>query len=301
MGVLGLVGKTMAWGVVLLAVAIAMIPKLLYTNLPEGLTLDLTEPTTIIITGANSGIGLATVQHFAHNEMATIIMACRSASRCEHGKQQVYENLKSQGSSVKADLRPMLLDLSQKSSIEAFAKELQGQPVHILIHNAGLVGVTPELFYNQEDGVEHHIRINHLGNFYLTHCLWKNNLQKADHARIVVVSSLTAAPSTNVPTKGWYKDEGEVIAHNWNIKMYGRSKRANLFFANELQLRYAEDPHFHTISVAAAHPGFTHTGTYLLLYFVYNTKQTNKMKMPNNDRRLTSSPCAARMVVYRFV
>ena len=256
--VLGFVGKVTALVAVLVGIAIALVPRIIYTDLPAGLTFDLTKPTTIIVTGANSGLGLATCQHFAHNELATIIMACRSMTRCEQGKQQIYDNLDAKGVTVNADLRTMMLDLSDKSSIEAFAKELQGQPVHILINNAGLCGATPEVSYHEEDGVETHIRVNHLGHVYLAHCLWKN-LQLADQARIVAVSSMMAAPSTNIPTKGWFKNEGEVIPHSPNLKMYGRSKRANLFFANELNLRYADDPNSSSISVVAAHPGFTHT------------------------------------------
>lgn len=247
--------RTAAVAIVLLAVAISVIPRLIYTDLPADLNLDLTNPTTMIVTGANSGLGLATVQHFAHNEKAIIIMACRSMARCEKGKEEMFENLGA--ANVKADLRPMTLDLSHKSSIEAFAKELQGQPIHILINNAGLAGVTPELYFNEEDGIENHIRVNHLGHVYLTHCLWKN-LQMAEQARVVAVSSIMAASTANGPTFGWYDGEERFESH-WNVRMYACSKRANLFWANELHWRYKDDPNSSGISVVAAHPGFTHT------------------------------------------
>lgn len=252
--VVGFVGKAAALGIVMLAVAIAVVPRLLYTDLPSDISLDLTKPTTLIVTGANSGLGLATVQHFAHNEMATIIMACRSMTRCENAKQQIYDNLGNEV--VKANLRPMSLDLSKKSSVEAFAKKLQNQPIDILINNAGLAGATPELTYNEEDGVETHIRVNHLGHVYLMHCLWKN-LQMAEHgARVVAVSSVMGGLAANIPTFGWYQGE-EQFTKGRTTRMYGCSKRANLFFANELHHRYKDTSS--TISVVAAHPGFTHT------------------------------------------
>jgi len=250
MSLIGLVGKLTAGAIVLVAVAVAVIPSLLYTSLPADLTLDFTKPTTLIVSGANSGLGLATVLNFAHNENATIIMACRSMARCETAKQQVYDTL----DSVKADLQPRILDLSQKSSIEAFANGLHGRPIDILINNAGLAGSTPELSYHKEDGVETHIRVNHLGAFYLTHRLWKN-LKLAKRARVVMVSSVLAGPASSVPTFGWYKGEPR-FAKSWNVRMYGCSKRANLFFANELHHRYKDST---TVTVAAAHPGFTHT------------------------------------------
>lgn len=252
-GVLGFVGKVAAVGIVLVAVVIALLPRLIYTSLPPNLSLNLEKPTTLIVTGANSGLGLATVQNFAHNEKATIIMACRSMTRCENAKQQIYNNLGRDV--VKAKLRPMLLDISHKSSVEAFAKELQGQPIDILINNAGMAGTSKELQYHEEDGgVESHIRVNHLGPVYLTHCLWKN-LQLADHARVVAVSSVLASSKSAIPTFGWYKGE-ERFTKSWNIRMYGCSKRANLFFVNELHHRYKDKT---TISVTAAHPGWTHT------------------------------------------
>ena len=146
-----LVGRLAAFVVVLLGVFVAVLPRWIYTELPSDLTLNLTEPTTIIVTGANSGLGLATVQHFAHNEQATIIMACRSPERCQAAKDTVYQQ--NSGIGVKATLLPMTLDLSDNKSIEAFAKELQNRPIHILINNAGLSGATEHLTYH-EDGVE---------------------------------------------------------------------------------------------------------------------------------------------------
>ncbi|CAB9524416.1 Short-chain dehydrogenase TIC 32, chloroplastic [Seminavis robusta] len=260
--VLGWMGSMAAVAVVFLAVAIMVVPRVLYTDLPPDVSLDLTSPTTMIVTGANSGLGLASVMHFAHNEHATIIMACRSQTRCTSAKQRIYDILGEEV--VKAKLQPMSLDLSKKESIEAFANELRGQPIHILINNAGLAGVFPDLEYNAENGIETHIHVNHLGHVRLMHCLW-NNLQMAENARIVAVSSLMAAPAKIIPTFGWTQDEPRYTTH-WNGRMYGGSKRANLFFANELHHRLMDDTALignkkngSQISVVAAHPGFTQT------------------------------------------
>jgi len=64
-----------------------------------------------------------------------------------------------------------------------------------------------------------------------------------------------AATPSNIPTKGWYKGEEKAIMQA-NVKMYGRSKRANLMFASELHHRYGSSS---GITIVAAHPGFTHT------------------------------------------
>jgi NAD(P)-dependent dehydrogenase (short-subunit alcohol dehydrogenase family) len=250
---IGVLGRTAAAITLLLAVAIAVVPRIMYTDLPAGLTLDFDTPTTMIITGANSGLGLASVMHFAHNAQATIIMACRSETRCANAKQQVFDTLGTDH--VKAELRPMTLDLSRKESIEAFAYSLQGQPIHVLMNNAGLAGATPDLTYSEEDGVENHVHVNHLGHVRLVHCLWKN-LQLAEKSRIIVVASLMATPSANFATLFWYKHEGR-FESGWNIRQYGVSKRANLCWANELHKRFGSDPK--NPSVVAAHPGLTHT------------------------------------------
>lgn len=302
MTLISFVSKTTAILVVLFAIAIMAIPRVLYTPLPADLTLDITAPTTMIITGANSGLGLATVQHFAHNEQATIIMACRSMTRCNNAVEQIYGNLGKDV--VKANLRPMMLDLSKRSSVEAFAKELEGQPIDILVNNAGLAGSTVDLSFDETDGtgVETHLRVNHLGSVQLVHVLW-SNLQLAPRgARIVVVSSLTAAPAANGPTLGWFK--GEEAEPAKNIVYYGRSKRANLFFAQELQTRFGAtkaNNNNNNISVVAAHPGFTHTDlckngckgkNKLGAYFANLKSITGIIKMTPEDGALSQSYAA---------
>lgn len=252
MTVLSLFVKITALVGVVVAIGIRALPNMLYEDLPPNLSLDLAEPTTIVITGANSGLGLATVQHFAHNEHATIIMACRSMERCEMAQQQIMDTLGKDV--VQATLRPMTLDISDRSSVEHFANLLEGQSVHILINNAGVAGTTPELTYNKDTAhhvapVEHHLRVNHLGAVHLTHCLW-NNLKKDRGARVVMVSSLAAQLD---PSVGWHEGEEEVPSRSF--VMYGRSKRANLMFAAELHAQF----HDSNISIVAAHPGFTQT------------------------------------------
>jgi len=300
MGVITLVGKTTAIGVLVFAVAISILPKVLYQDLPLGLSLDLptNKDRTMIVTGANSGLGFATVQHFVHNPNLTIIMACRSMERCQEAQQRL---LLDDTNTIKATLRPMLLDVSKKTSVEQFAQALQGQPIDILINNAGVAGSTAQVSYDTEDThVETHMRVNHLGAVHLVHALWSNLLQASDHARIVAVSSLTAAPAANNPTLGWYRDDKPNNQKIKSILLYGRSKRANLMFAHELQMRYGGGNH--KVSVVAAQPGFTHTDLCkngckeqthpFLKYLAHSNLLTGTLKMTARDGALSQAYAA---------
>ncbi len=86
---------------------------------------------TIIITGANSGIGKAVAIQLAKLG-ATVIMACRSAQR---GAQALEDICKASGSE-KIEL--MLVDLASQASIRQFVTEFKQryQRLDVLIHNA---------------------------------------------------------------------------------------------------------------------------------------------------------------------
>ena len=89
-----------------------------------------------IVTGANSGMGMATVEALG-DQGATVIMLCRSEER---GRAALVELSKVQGR--KLDL--MLCDLGDFASIRSFAREVQEKypRVDILINNAGFISLT---------------------------------------------------------------------------------------------------------------------------------------------------------------
>lgn len=114
----------------------------------------------VIVTGANSGMGLATTSELAKSG-AHVIMACRSQARGEAALRQAQQE------SGSSNIELMSLDLGSFDSIRAFASEYKAKYEHldVLVNNAGVVTIQREL---TKDGFEAMIGVNHLGHFLLT-------------------------------------------------------------------------------------------------------------------------------------
>jgi len=133
----------------------------------------------VIITGANTGIGIETANSLASMN-GHIILACRDVSR---GTAAVDAVKKASGNSK---VEVMKLDLNSLQSVREFAKQFQAKnlPLHILINNAGVMWVP---YGKTQDGFEMHFGVNHLGHFLLTNLLLDK--LKQSRGRIVNVSS----------------------------------------------------------------------------------------------------------------
>ncbi|UGT55142.1 oxidoreductase [Nocardia asteroides] len=190
---------------------------------------------TAVVTGANSGLGLATVEALARAG-ANVVLAVRNPLRGEEAVQTVT------GARGPMEVRP--LDLTDLSSINQFASEWEGN-IDLLINNAGIMNV-PES--STKDGFELQLGTNHLGHFTLT-----NLLLPYITDRVVTVSSLAHKASgarihfDNLNLTGEYAP----------FAAYGQSKLANLLFTLELQRRLtaAGSP----VRSLAAHPGYSNT------------------------------------------
>ncbi|WP_379155204.1 SDR family oxidoreductase [Paenibacillus sp. sgz5001063] len=191
---------------------------------------------TVLVTGGNSGMGLATSIEMARRG-AAVIMACRSRKR---GEEALAEAKRQSGS---GNIRLMLCDLASFESIRAFVDEFTATyPVlDVLINNAGVVTIKRQL---TADGYELDLGVNHLGHFLLTHLLLEP-LTAAEQGRIVVVAS------------GAYKIgrlylDDHTLSHGFNpAKAYARSKLANILFTRELASRLQGT----RVTINAVHPG----------------------------------------------
>jgi len=199
---------------------------------------------TVLITGANNGLGYETSRYFAA-QGATVLMTSRSKERGD----KAVELIKTESPSAKLVLLP--LDLGDSQSIEALSSVLHDMRVKIdiLINNAGIMAVPYAL---TKDGYESQIGVNHLGHFRLTALIL--DLISED-GRIVNVSSMAHKTGTLnfnnfMYEKGGYNAFGS----------YSRSKLCNLLFTNALGDQLASVGK--RIIVTTAHPGVAKTGLF---------------------------------------
>ncbi|MGH3860383.1 oxidoreductase [Actinokineospora sp.] len=194
---------------------------------------------TVLITGANSGLGLRSAQVLA-GKGAHVFVGARSLER---GRAAI--------ASIDGAAELLELDLADLASVRKAAAEVRertGDRLDVLMNNAGVMG-TPKA--TTADGFELQIGTNHLGHAALTWLLMPA-LRGGENARVVTLSSIAHRGG------GLDVDDLNFERRGYNAAAaYGQSKLANLLFAFELNRRLiaAGDP---VISVAA-HPGMTET------------------------------------------
>ena len=199
---------------------------------------------TVVVTGANSGIGLETTRELARNG-ATVIMACRDVDRGDAAARDV------RGDVPDADLRVETCDLASLASVHAFADGLVDEPIDLLVNNAGTMAIPRR---ETEDGFETQVGVNHLGHVALTGLVLENLLAETTdgrEARVVTVSS-------GLHERGEidFADlHGEAEYDPWDA--YAQSKLANVLFAYELERRLLT-ANANANSVAV-HPGYADT------------------------------------------
>lgn len=144
---------------------------------------------SIVITGANSGIGFEAVRRLASAAPHKIVLACRSLE-----KAQTAVDILQKENSCKATLIPAECDLASKENIAAFVKQLPLSAVDTLCLNAGIARNTATTQVARTvDGFERTIGINHFGHFYLQQLLQPN---MASTGRIVVTASGVHDPAS---------------------------------------------------------------------------------------------------------
>eukprot|EP00667_Euglena_gracilis_P009718 EG_transcript_9879 len=193
-----------------------------------------------VVTGANSGIGKETARLLVLWG-GTVVMACRNLERGEDARQDILKTTKAFSHRVKL----LQLNLSDFDSVRAFPGLLDKAGIcrlDCLILNAGLMMDGRKVAPN---GVEATFLANHLGHFLLTNLLQDLIVATArqyGQARVVVLSSSIHKISS---CQALLDDPNSERGYTM-FTAYGKSKLANLLFANDLSRR-----------LKALHPGIT--------------------------------------------
>jgi NAD(P)-dependent dehydrogenase (short-subunit alcohol dehydrogenase family) len=190
---------------------------------------------TVVVTGANAGIGEITARELAAHG-APVVLACRNVDAGQAA-----------AASMKGSTRVEPLDLASQASVHEFAERWNG-PLDILINNAGVMN--PPRYRETVDGHELMFGTNHLGHFALTGLLLPALLSAAKPRVVTVASVAHHGGDQRVlaanPAEG-YKPE----------PYYGNTKLANLLFARELHRRATASGS--PLVSTAAHPGVSAT------------------------------------------
>jgi NAD(P)-dependent dehydrogenase (short-subunit alcohol dehydrogenase family) len=217
------------------------------------------DPTVVVTTGANSGIGFQVALHFARAG-ATVVMACRSLDKAREAERQIKEQV------PHAQTLLLPLDVSELDSVREFGRKFGEQvgELDLLVNNAGIVALP---LTRTSAGHEMLLATNYLGAFTLTGLILP--YFKRAGARIVNVGSIAHRfGGLNIGDLNWESTKYD----QW--KAYANSKVALLSHTLELNKRLqASKSH---VMALAAHPGVANTNI---------KSQSEKLKPPGALRR----------------
>jgi NAD(P)-dependent dehydrogenase (short-subunit alcohol dehydrogenase family) len=191
---------------------------------------------TVVITGANSGVGFQAAKHFAAGG-AHLVLMCRNSEKAEAASSLLQPSV-----SIAIDI--VLADFSRMDDIRRAAGELLERfpAIDVLVNNAGLHSTSRTL---TADGYETVFAVNHLASFLLTRLLL-DRLKASAPARIIQVNS-QGHRFNGLKLEDWNWGKRFYIG----LRSYGQSKTAQLMTVWEL----AEQLEGSGVTINAMHPG----------------------------------------------
>ena len=197
---------------------------------------------SVIITGANSGLGFETAKKVARNADFKVVLACRNREKAEAAKEKIVAETGNPNVVV------MPIDTSSLASVRAFTDQFvaTGEKVYALVNNAGISPMGHS--GTTDEGFELVFATNYLGHFLLTSLLLPHF---EEGGRILNVSSDMHNPPGGITWPGT-----EALAHpkDDDRRKYSYSKLCMIYFTHELSARLAQEGK--GITVNAFNPGF---------------------------------------------
>lgn len=190
---------------------------------------------TVLVTGANSGIGFAISKALAALG-ATVHLACRDEGRGQRALETLRAELPT------ANLHLQLLDVSVLSEVQRFAERLRG-PIDVLVNNAG---VLPDTLSRTAEGHEVTFATNVLGPHALTSALMPRLV--VARGRVITIASggmLTQKLDLKVL-------QGDVERFD-GVVAYAQTKRAEVILSEQWAVKQPE------VTFSTMHPGWADT------------------------------------------
>lgn len=139
---------------------------------------------TIIVTGANSGIGFWCAKSLVYKN-AKVIMACRNIRKAQQAKEEILKDF------PKANIEIKIIDISDFSSIEKFIDNIKNIKIDALINNAGIY--FPSKNTLTKNNIDITMGTNYFGTYYLSELIEKTH---SEINKIINVTSLTYRHTT---------------------------------------------------------------------------------------------------------
>lgn len=199
---------------------------------------------TVIITGANSGLGFETAKKISKNYDYQVILACRNKEKAEIAKNEIVTETSNQ------NIKVMILDTASLTSVRNFVEEFKQLNIKLdcLVCNAG---ISPMHSGTTEDGFELVFATNYIGHFLLTNLLLP---YLTEDGKIINVTSDMHNPPDGLI---WKKPDLLAYPKEDDRKKYSYSKLCNIYFTYELDKRLRENNS--KITVNAYNPGMMET------------------------------------------
>ena len=198
---------------------------------------------TVLVTGANSGVGFKTAEISAYLG-ADVILACRSKERANEARLRLLCD------NSEASISVMQLDLASLSSIEAFSEELVSNKVDIdaFVNNAGVFRQPGK---KTVDGFDLVIGTNYIGTYYLSERLLPY-LSALPHEVVYVNTISIIHKIATVDYEDFYYERGK---HYHTFPVYARSKLCLARYTYAQAKRYVGS----NVRIMMNHPGMTLT------------------------------------------
>ena len=235
---------------------------------------------TVIVTGANRGVGLATARNLAGRGY-NLILVCRDEER----GRAALESLHSPQSA--GNHRLILADLASLDSVRVAARRIveRGIPISALVNNAACL---PPKRAESRDGFELQLAVTHLGHFLLTNLLLRQLQGASAPSRVVTVASAAhSGPPFN------FRDPNFERRRYRRRRAYQQSKLANVLFTLGLARRVAGTG----VHAVALHPGVYDTG--LLRNYLGRIPGGGAMARVGAARAKKAGPVVAELAVGR--